>query len=113
MALYMSDSLARVEGYLIGVQFGDCIKPHPVCSRRAHVCIYNRLQTCSSISSAGLLVLTGIRPCGIRSQGVRCSWLTKVPLAFSPNLSNLIQSWSGGLAGEQVVEVSGNELERQ
>lgn len=29
-----SDSLARLEGPLIGVRFGDCIKPHPVHSRR-------------------------------------------------------------------------------
>lgn len=36
MALYMSDSLARVEGHLIGVRFWDCIKPHPVCSRRMY-----------------------------------------------------------------------------
>lgn len=44
MALYMSDSLARLEGHFIGVRFGNCIKPHPVYSRRMYgvenVCMY-------------------------------------------------------------------------
>lgn len=44
-----SDSLARLEGHLIGVRFGDCIKPHPAHGRRMYgvrmyVCTYNRLQ---------------------------------------------------------------------
>lgn len=71
-----SDSLARLEGHLIGVRFGDCIKPHPAHGRRMYgvrmyVCMYVHTtvsRTSSLLSSAGLLVLTGIVG-GMRSKG--------------------------------------------
>lgn len=42
-----SGSLACLEGHLIGVRFGDCIKPHPAHGRGMYgvrMYAYNRLQ---------------------------------------------------------------------